>query len=112
MKVKETVEKAANKTKDWWEKHPKTARFTKAMIVGAVRASIGDTSSEPSTPAVKENAVLDAKQVAALQNMSSWQLSRIFRGKNATFASDPETLKAISRLSSWQIDAILGQIEE
>lgn len=111
MKMTENVKKAAENVKTWGENHPKTVRFGKALLAGALKATVG-TPETPSAPAVKEGDVLDAKQVMALQNMSSWQLSRIFRNKHVTFASDPETLKALSRLSSWQIDSILGQEEE
>ena len=107
MNAKETMKKAMGKTKEWCGEHPKAMQFAKAMLVGALKQAAGEP--EPAAPiSVKENAVLGAKQVEAIQSMSSWQLSRIFKGKNATFASDPETLKAVSRLSSCQIDAVLG----
>ena len=111
MNIKENMKKATENVKDWGEKHPKTVRFGKALLAGAIKATVGEPEV-PGAPAVKDGAVLDAKQVIACQNMSSWQLSRIFRGKHVTFASDPDTLKALSRLSSWQIDSILGQEEE
>ena len=111
MNLKENMKKAAENVKDWGDRHPKTVRFGKALVASAIKMSVGEPET-PGAPSVKEGAVLNASQVKALENMSSWQLSRIFRGKNATFASDPETLKALSRLSSWQIDAILGESED
>lgn len=106
MNAKETMKKATEKTKEWAASHPKTVRFGRALIAGALRQIVSEEPA-PEAPKVSENAVLTADQVNALQGMSCWQLATIFKGKHATFASDPETLKAVSRLSCWQIDAIL-----
>ena len=99
------------KTKDWFDNHPRTTRFAKAMLEGVARAAVGEIT-KPATPQIKEGEVLGAEQVRVLGNMTSWQIERLFKGKKATFATDPETLRAINELTSWQIDAILDQSDD
>lgn len=111
MGIKDTMKETGKKVKTWGEEHPKTVRFSKALLANILKVAVGETPA-PALPQVKDGTVLDAAQVRMLSGMTSWQLASIFKGKKVTFAMDPDTLKAVRNLSSWQISAILGEEEE
>lgn len=58
---------------------------------------------------LQTDVTLKAEDLAQLKGMTSYQLERVFRGKNVHLADDPAVYRELKNFSSFQLDAIFGK---